>query len=190
MNEEQITIVTGLPRTGTSMMMNMLEKGGIEPLTDDERGPNIDNPKGYYEFERVKNLPEDTGWLDDAKGKAVKVLAELVKHLPEDYEYNVIFMRRKLEEVVESQKKMLERRGEDPDKVSDQELMDMFSQYLNILEKEVHQHSNMHVLYVKYNDVVNEPRESVEEINEFFERELDTGKMASVVDEDLYRNRA
>ena len=81
MDHDMIYIVSGLPRSGTSLMMKMLEKGGIEPLTDNIRTADDDNPRGYYELERVKKLPEDSTWLPDAKGKVVKVLAELIKHL-------------------------------------------------------------------------------------------------------------
>lgn len=190
MNEETIVIVSGLPRCGTSMMMRMLDRGGIEPLTDNVRTANIDNPKGYYEFERVKKLPGDTDWLPEAKGKAVKVLAELIKHLPEGYSYKVIFMKRNLKEVIESQKKMLERRGEDPDDISNEELRDMFKKYLKVLEREIEEHSDMDVIYVSYNDMIETPELEVERINGFLSGGLDIDEMLSVIDKDLYRNRA
>ncbi len=190
MNEETIVIVSGLPRCGTSMMMSMLDRGGIEPLTDNVRTANIDNPKGYYEFERVKKLPDDTDWVPEAKGKAVKVLAELIKHLPEGYTYKVIFMKRNLSEVIESQKKMLERRGEDPDDISNEELRDMFKKYLKVLEGEIEEHSDMEVIYVSYNDMIETPELEVERINGFLSGGLDIDEMLSVIDKDLYRNRA
>ncbi len=190
MDDDTITVVSGLPRSGTSMMMNMLEKGGILPLTDQERGPNVDNPKGYYEYERVKDLPEDTGWLDKAEGKTVKVLAELVKHLPDGYDYKIIFMQRHLKEIIESQKKMLERRGEDPEKVSDEELMAMFKKYKQMLKKQIEESPNMEVLYVSYNAIMEDPEGNVERVNEFLTGDLDKEAMLSVIDEDLYRNRA
>lgn len=189
MHDETITIVSGLPRSGTSMMMQMLDEGGIPPLTDKEREANIDNPKGYYEFERVKKLPEDTGWLEDARGKAVKVLAELIKHLPEGYDYKVVFMHRNLKEMIESQKKMLKRRGEDPDEVSDAELMAMFKKYRKMLKKTIDEHPDMEVIYVSYNQIMQNPKEGIESVDEFFNGDLDKKKMLSVVDKDLYRNR-
>ncbi|MFO7992082.1 MAG: sulfotransferase [Thermoplasmata archaeon] len=190
MNEETIVIVSGLPRCGTSMMMNMLERGGIEPLTDNVRTANVDNPKGYYEFERVKKLPDDTDWLPQAKGKTVKVLAELIKHLPEGYKYKVIFMKRNLKEVIESQKKMLKRRGEDPDGVSDEELRNMFIKYLKVLEREIDDHPDMDVIYVSYNDMIETPELEVDRINDFLSGGLDTDEMLSTIDKNLYRNRA
>lgn len=190
MDEETVTIVSGLPRSGTSMMMKMLKEGGIEPLTDRERKPNIDNPEGYFEYERVKKLPEDTDWLKLAEGKSVKVLAELIKHLPEDHNYKVIFMHRNLEEIIESQKKMLLRKGEDPDEVSDEELMEMFRKYRALLKSHIEEHPTMEVLYVSYNEIMIEPKIVVSEIDHFLSGVLDEEKMVKVVDEDLYRNRA
>jgi len=96
---EAITIVSGLPRSGTSMMMKMLEAGGLPVLTDEIRTADADNPRGYYEFERVKQIETDNAWLPEARGKAVKMIAALLKHLPPDYRYRVIFMQRKMEEL-------------------------------------------------------------------------------------------
>ncbi|MFW6047835.1 MAG: sulfotransferase [Candidatus Natronoplasma sp.] len=189
MDDDTITIVSGLPRSGTSMMMEMLEKGGIEPLTDEVRGPDEDNPKGYYEYERVKGLPDDTGWLEDAKGKAVKVLGELIKHIPEDYHYKVIFMERNLDEIIESQTKMLKRKGKEPDTVSKDELKKMFKDYRKLLKQQIASHPGMEVLYVDYNDIMSHPEPVVESISAFFGGELETEKMLSVIDEELYRNR-
>ena len=99
-----VTVVSGLPRSGTSMMMKMLDAGGIPPITDNIRSADEDNPKGYYEFERVKKMPGgDTGWMKDAQGKAVKVIAALIEHLPEGYTYKVLFMRRDMDEILASQ---------------------------------------------------------------------------------------
>ncbi len=189
MEKDVITIVSGLPRSGTSMMMKMLDEGGMEPLTDNVRTADKDNPKGYYEFERVKDLPEDTEWLEDAEGKAVKVLAEQIKHLPDGYDYKVIFMERNLEEIIESQRKMLIRQGKDPDKVSREELRDMFTKYRKILKNEISNHPNMEVIYVSYNDIMSHPEVSVDSIIAFHNGELDKEKMVNVIDEDLYRNR-
>ncbi|MBS3782484.1 MAG: sulfotransferase [Candidatus Thermoplasmatota archaeon] len=189
MDENTITIVSGLPRSGTSMMMQMLDEGGIEPLTDKERGPDEDNPKGYYEYERVKQLPDYTEWLEEAKGKSVKVLGELIKHLPGDYYYKIVFMERNLDEIIESQTKMLERKGEDPDDISKDELRETFKNYRKILKQQISASPNMEVIYVSYNDIMSHPEPVVESISAFFEGELDTTEMLSVIDEDLYRNR-
>ncbi len=124
-----ITIVTGLPRSGTSLMMKMLEVGGIPPLTDRARVADEDNPKGYYEFERVKKLPQDTSWLPEAEGKAVKMVSMLLYDLPKDRAYKIIFMRRQMEEILASQKKMLLRRNKDMI-VNDAEMRELFTGHL------------------------------------------------------------
>ncbi len=190
MDEEEITIVSGLPRSGTSMMMEMLEKGGIEVLTDEVRKPDKDNPKGYYEYERVKGLPEDTRWLKEAKGKALKVLGELIKPLPDSYDYKVIFMERNLEEIIESQTKMLKHKGKDLEGISNKDFRKTFKEYRIILKQQVASHPSMEVIYVNYNDIMSHPELVVESISAFFDGVLDKKKMLSVVDEELYRNRA
>lgn len=117
---DHVVVVSGLPRSGTSMMMKMLEVGGLSPLIDGEREADEDNPKGYYEFERVKQLPKgDYGWLEDARGRVVKVISGLLVHLPPTHDYRVVFMRRAMPEILASQRKMLVRRGENPEQVSD-----------------------------------------------------------------------
>src|SRR5262245_64679278 len=119
MAHDFITLVSGLPRSGTSMMMKMLEAGGLEVLADHVRTADEDNPEGYYEFERVKKIEHDHAWLDDARGKVVKMISALVKHLPPTHRYKVVFMRRNLEEVLASQRQMLIRRGKPTDTTSD-----------------------------------------------------------------------
>jgi len=120
---EPIVIVSGLPRSGTSMMMKMLEAGGLSVMTDAIRQADIDNPKGYYEYERVKNLEKETdkSYVREARGKVLKVISFLLKDLPDDNFYRVVFMRRHLDEVISSQNKMLDRRGEDA--IEDRETM-------------------------------------------------------------------
>jgi len=186
-----ITIVSGLPRSGTSMMMKMLDAGGIEPMTDEVRAADEDNPKGYFEFERVKALDQgDTDWLPEARGKVVKVISALLKYLPDDYQYKVIFMKRRLEENLQSQKKMLLRRGEDPNKVSDDELRSMLEAHLKMVDDWLHRQPNIDLLYVPYHDVIEHPQESISMLNAFLDHRLNTDRIAEIVDSSLYRNRA
>ena len=188
--EKVVTIVSGLPRSGTSMMMKMLEAGGLEVFTDNIRTADDDNPKGYYEFERVKKLDKgDTVWLDDAQGKVVKVISVLLQHLPAGYTYRVIFMHRQITEVLASQRKMLIRRGEPTDKVSDERLAQLYRKHLRQVEGWLAQQPNFSVLYVTYNDVLNDPLPHVRRINQFLGGWLDEQKMATVVDPSLYRQR-
>jgi len=110
-SDETITVVSGLPRSGTSMMMQMLGAGGLAVLTDGKRGADADNPRGYYEYEAVKSLGQDASWLASAGGKAVKIVSALLIHLPDGFDYRVIFMRRPIAEVLASQRAMLDRLG-------------------------------------------------------------------------------
>lgn len=185
-----ITVVSGLPRSGTSMMMKMLEAGGIPPLTDEIRAADADNPRGYYEFERVKKLDKgDTAWLPEAQGKVVKVISALLKHLPDGYTYRVIFMRRHLDEVLASQKQMLIRRGEPTDKVSDEELKRLFQKHLQHIERWVGSRPNVSLVDINYNDLLQDPAEQVKKVIRFLGSGLDEAKMMAVIDRNLYRQR-
>ena len=185
-----ITIVSGLPRSGTSMMMQMLEAGGMAILTDGLREADADNPRGYYEFERLKQLPKgDHAWLEEAQGKAVKLIAALLEHLPPDHRYKVIFMRRRMEEVLTSQRRMLVRRGEDPDKTDDEELARLFEKHLRKVEAWLAAQPHVDVLDVDYNAVLADPAPHVRRINAFLGGFLDVAAMVAVVDARLYRNR-
>ena len=189
MNQGAITIVSGLPRSGTSMMMNMLEAGGMPVLTDRIRSADTDNPKGYYEFERVKGLPEDQAWLEDARGKAVKVISALLDKLPVRYAYKIIFMRRSMPEILASQRQMLVRRGEPADKVSDGKMSEAFAKHLETIQEWMARQPNVQVMYVEYNQALEEPARVATEINQFLGNCLDEEAMARTVDPDLYRQR-
>ena len=188
--QKNIVIVSGLPRSGTSMMMKMLEVGGIPMLTDHQRVADEDNPKGYYEFERAKKLKEgDTSWLPDAQGKVVKVISALLEYLPGEYRYQVIFMRRAVPEILASQRKMLVHRGEDPEKVSDAELGTLFEGHLQKVETWLEAQSNFDVKYVNYNQLLKNTAPGVREVNAFLGGNLDVEAMISVIDPHLYRQR-
>jgi hypothetical protein len=189
--DKTLYIVSGLPRSGTSMMMKMLEAGGLSPFTDNERTADEDNPKGYYEFERVKKMAEgDIDWVKNAPGKVVKVISYLLQHLPPDYEYKVIFMRRAMEEILASQKKMLINRGEPTDKVSDDELTDLYEKHLEKTFNWLNQQKNFSYMEVDYNQMIANPEPFLPQITAFMGSNLlDIEKMAEVVDPKLYRQR-
>lgn len=188
--KETVVIVSGLPRSGTSMMMKMLEAGGIPPLTDEIREADPDNPKGYYEFERVKQMDKgDTEWLAQAPGKAVKVITALLQHLPADYTYRVIMMERHMPEILASQRKMLVRRGEDADAMDDQKMAELFSRHKEQVQAWLAQQDNFSVLDVHYSDVLSDPQTQAERVDAFLQQELDVERMTGVVDPTLYRNR-
>lgn len=184
-----ITIVSGLPRSGTSMVMKMLEAGGIPPLTDRVRVPDSDNPKGYYEFERVKKLKDgDTAWLPEAEGKAVKIIATLLPCLPPDHEYRVLFIRRKIDEILASQAKMLENRGEES-KVDDKTMAALFEKHLRQVRAWMDDQPNLLYLDLDYNAMIKNPKPYVQQINQFLDGVLDENQMITVVDHSLYRQR-
>jgi hypothetical protein len=184
-----ITVVSGLPRSGTSMMMKMLEAGGLDVLTDDIREADEDNLKGYYEDERVKVLHEDNVWIGEAEGQVVKVISYQLKHLPKDHEYCIIFMKRKIAEVLASQKKMMVRRGESTDDVPDAVMTGIFQKHLDETYNWLAEQPNMRVLYISYNDSLQDPAPTVEQVNEFLGGEMDIENMMTIVDPSLHRQR-
>lgn len=189
-DKKEIVVVSGLPRSGTSMMMKMLEAGGIPPLTDKIRTADKDNPKGYYEFERVKKMDKgDTEWLPQAEGKVVKVISALLAHLPDGYHYKIIFMQRHMPEILASQRKMLVHRGEDAENMDDERMAELFAKHLRAVEQQMAQQENVDVLYVHYSDALQDPQTAAERVVEFLGKDLDVERMVSVVDPNLYRNR-
>lgn len=185
-----VTIVSGLPRSGTSMMMRMLEAGGISPVVDGERKANADNPMGYYEFEPVKALKEDSSWVADSTGQAVKVIYKLVYDLPNNVPYRIVFMQRDIEEVLSSQEKMMRRDGLDPDTIGRDLLYNLFQTDVMDFRRWAEVQGNIQIMYADYRRMVDEPEEMSRHIAEFLDQDLDIQAMASVVDPDLYRNRA
>lgn len=189
-NKEHIIIVSGLPRSGTSMMMKMLDAGGLPILTDNLREADANNPKGYYEFERVKELPNgDYGWIPEAGGKVVKIVTGLIMNLPSDARYKVIFMQRAMKEVLSSQKKMLGRLGKEDDNVEDEKMKKIYQEHLKQVNAWIAKQPNIEVLYVNYNTMLENPLESLQKVNEFLGGDLDVKVMAGVVDKELYRER-
>lgn len=188
-----IVVVSGLPRSGTSMMMRMLEAGGIAPLADGVRTADVDNPKGYFEFEAVKDLDKGRGdapWLPSARGRAVKIISALLTWLPEHYNYQVIFMQRDIDEVLASQAQMLARRG-DPGGTADQaRSRELFRSHLGQVERFMAGRPCFDTLYVPYRDAVTAPETTAAAVARFLGRTMDTAAMARAVEASLYRNRA
>lgn len=188
--QKEIVVVSGLPRSGTSMMMKMLEQGGLQVVTDSLRTADDDNPNGYYEFETVKQMPSgQTAWLDGAQGKVVKVISALLEYLPARYHYKVIFMERAIGEVLASQKKMLDNRQEET-AVSDAEMQEQFQKHVAAAKYWLARQPNLSVLYVDYNKMLAAPDPLCQTIADFLDMGLDVEKMRAVPSERLYRNRA
>jgi LPS sulfotransferase NodH len=185
-----VIVVSGLPRSGTSMMMKMLAEGGLEVLTDSIRTADEDNPNGYFELEVVKQLVEgQKEWLANADHKLVKVISALLEHLPPEHHYKVLFMERQIPEILASQRKMLARRNE-ASQVSDAEMETQFREHLKAIKYWLARQPNMDIMYVDYNKMMADPDAYCPKIAEFLGVPLDVDKMRSVPNEKLYRNRA
>ncbi len=188
--KNSITVVSGLPRSGTSMMMKMLEAGGMQILTDHLRAADENNPKGYYEYERVKKLKEgDVAWVETAQGKVVKVISALLEHLPANHQYKIIFMRRDMNEILASQKKMLAVMGQSNGDVTDEQLASIYQKHLARTEGWLARQPNLDVIYINYNSMINDPTTYLLQVQSFLRGGLDIEKMRSVIDRNLYRQR-
>ncbi len=170
-------------------MMQMLAAGGLPVLSDGERKADTDNPKGYLEWERIKQLPKDPGLIAEAEGKVVKVISQLLLSLPEGYEYRLIFMQRPLPEVMKSQEKMLRARGAQDSAGNNTALEDAFQRHLLEVNKWLAGKPNIRVLRVHYHRVLREAKTVSEEVERFLGGSLDLAAMVQQVDENLYRNR-
>ncbi len=188
--DKKVVIVSGLPRSGTSMMMKMLVEGGLPAVMDSLRQPDEDNPNGYFEIESSKSLKEGNNkWLYSAQGKVVKVISYLLEFLPDDLSYDIIFMERELSEILASQRKMLQRRNEISE-LSDAEMEAQFREHLRAVKYWTARKPNMRILYVKYSEMVKSPESLCESIVDFLELPLDEKAMQSVPSQSLYRNRS
>jgi len=185
--DSEIIIISGLPRSGTSLMMQMLASGGVAVVTDNIRTADPDNPRGYYEFERVKKIKEDASWLPETRGKGFKMVSQLLYNLPPSEIYRIIFMTREIDEMLISQEKMLERLGRSA--APRDEIKRAFTGHLQRLFDWLDRQSNMKILYVDYRDLIEQPRMQADRISAFLDGKADAEKMASAVDPSLYRNR-
>ena len=188
---DPIVVVSGLPRSGTSMMMKMLESGGLSIMTDGERKADVDNPNGYYEVERVKHLEKETdkSWVREARGKVLKVISFLLKDLPDDNAYQVLFLRRDLDEVIASQDKMIARLGTQNASADAEAMKEAYRN--DIVRARLHckARANFRYLEVHYKNTIDDPTATAHAVNEFLGGKLDEAKMRQAVQGELYRNR-
>jgi hypothetical protein len=184
-----ITIVSGLPRSGTSLMMQMLAAGGLAPLSDGERKADTDNPRGYLEWERIKQLPKEPSLIAEAEGKVVKVISQLLLALPDGHEYRVVFMQRPLPEVLKSQDEMLRRRGNYEGGGDTSAIEDAFQSHLMEVNRWLNGKSNLQTLRVHYHRVLREPQTTAQAVADFLKLPLDIEAMTREVDPNLHRNR-
>ena len=185
--ESEIIVVSGLPRSGTSLMMQMLDRGGIPIVTDRVRAADIDNPRGYYEFEAVKRTRQDGSWVPQARGKAVKLVSPLLYDLPAGECYRILFMQRDLDEVLDSQEKMLQRRKQAA--VPRDQMKVSFQLHLERLTAWLTQQPHMQLLPIVYHQLIAAPEHQLPQITRFLDRHLDHNAMLQAVDPTLYRNR-
>jgi len=187
---EPIVIVSGLPRSGTSMMMKMLDAAGIPIMTDAVRTADVDNPKGYFEYERVKDLEKDPdrSWVRAARGKALKVISWLLKDLPDDNAYRIVFMRRDIDEVLASQNKMLVHRGEE-NTADDAIMAEAYRNHLASVRIMAKKKANWSLVEIRYDEAIRDPAAVARKVNAFLGGRYDERRMLDAVDEKLYRNR-
>jgi hypothetical protein len=185
MNENEIiTVVTGLPRSGTSLMMQLLEKIGINPMTDGVRTRDASNPEGYYEYERVKGIFKDNSFLSLCKGKSVKIVTPLPMFLDKKLNYRVLFMRRAMEEILKSQETMLKK-----DQQAEREKFStIYSQHLAKTYQFL-ENSKIAYLDVEHRSLINDSESEIKKILTFLEKDADLTSLINIVKPDLYRNR-
>jgi hypothetical protein len=190
MNSDFVTVVSGLPRSGTSLMMQMIHAGGLQAVEDGQRTADADNPRGYLEFEAVKKLKQDSSWVAGACGKVVKVISMLLADLPATQNYRVIFMIREMDEILASQKEMLKRRGTLNDKgPSDADMRKFFQTHLDKVRAWLGAQPNFKVLYVDYNAIMNGDEKGICDVCDFLGPVVNIDAMKKAIDSGLYRNR-
>lgn len=189
MARDFVTVVSGLPRSGTSLMMQMLHAGGLPTVSDGVRQPDASNPRGYFEDERVKRLRSDRSWLPEARGHAVKIIHLLLRELLLDgsLQYRIVFMERPLDEVLASQQAMLLRGGAKPAEAA--LLRKAFETQLSQLDTWIAAQPLLTVMRMPYHEVLREPATAAQALDDFLGGGLDVAAMALAVDPALHRER-
>ncbi|MFO0263382.1 MAG: sulfotransferase domain-containing protein [Planctomycetota bacterium] len=185
--DSPLTIVSGLPRSGTSLMMQLLAAGGLEPLTDQLRTPDQSNPRGYFEYEPVKSLARDQSWLPEARGKVVKIIVQLLAYLPPELPVRTILLERDLEEVLASQAKML---NKSIPPAQWQTLKETFRKHWEQARQTFSLRPESSLIVVNYRELVTSPETVIERLERFLApADLRREKMLAAIDPALYRNR-
>jgi hypothetical protein len=187
---DRIAVVSGLPRSGTSLVMQMLAAGGIAPLCDGVRAPDADNPRGYFEYAPAKATRRDASWVAGAGGRAVKLAHALVAALPAGPEYRILLLRRNLAEVLASQRAWLARRGLASGGLPDARLAAVFRAQLEELEAGVAARARASLLRVEFAQLIGHPLRAARELRAFLGLPLDCPAMAAAVEPALQRQRA
>lgn len=187
-SDHTVILVSGLPRSGTSMLMRMLSEGGMPILMDGVRETDEDNPHGYFEYEPVKSLKNNSDWISNARGKAVKIVSPLLRYLPQGFEYKVIYLRREIKEIMASQARMIERRGEKKNE-DESKLELLYRQHVRETETRLLDDDAFCTLFVEHRRLINNPELQALQIESHLGCTLDIAKMCAAVDTSLYRNK-
>lgn len=184
-----ITIVSGVPRSGTSLMMQMLVAGGLIPLADGQRGADSNNPRGYFEWEKAKSLPREPASIAEAEGKVVKVISTLLFSLPNTFSYKVIFMERAIAEVAASQAAMVQNLGTRGRPISTEAMAQALEAHVRQVKASLRLRPEMAVCWMDHQQVLRAPHASAITLQDFLGVQLDLIAMATQVDVSLYRQR-
>lgn len=184
-----IYVVSGLPRSGTSLMMQMLAAGGIEPLTDGQRAADANNPRGYFEWEKAKTLPAHPACIAEAEGRVVKVISLLLPSLPSRFSYKVIFMERPLAEVVASQAAMIQKLGTQGSALAPEAMARALENHLRQVKAALALRPEMSICWMEYPRLIHEPAAAAANLQSFLGIPLDLAAMSAQVDPTLYRQR-
>jgi hypothetical protein len=188
---ECLIVVSGLPRSGTSMLMQMLAAGGMEVLSDGTREADEDNPRGYLEFEPVKNLRKDAKWVFEARGRAVKIVVPMLASLPAGLACRVILSERDLDEVLDSQERMLVRRNQPLATTPERRRM-LKEEYARTLARAkalLARRPCTRLLAIEHSHAIADAFATAEKVNQFLDGGLDVARMAAAIDPALHRNR-
>lgn len=184
-----ITVVSGLPRSGTSLMMQILEASGYEILTDGLRKADENNLNGYYEYEHVKSLAKDNSWMAEAEGKAVKIIAQLLPYLPEGFEYRIFYMERNLDEIVSSQSRMLGRLNKKVSPTDNNVLKSVFEKQSIAVIKQMTCRTDVSLLRVSFNGLMNNSESEIEALQRFSVGKISKEAVMRVINPEHYREK-
>jgi sulfotransferase family protein len=187
MGKNDIIVVTGLPRSGTSLMMQILQSIGIEPFTDNQRLPNGSNPKGYFEHELVKTIEHDSSWIEDVKGKAIKIVSPLLIYLPSNYKYKIFFMDRNYDEIIQSQERMIAESNISNSGIEPEILKQIFIKDLEHACNWIREQPNCESLEISHSKLLKNPKSEIDKICDFLELIVDLDNAIKVIDKKLYR---
>ncbi|MGH9359541.1 MAG: sulfotransferase domain-containing protein [Terriglobia bacterium] len=185
-----ITVVSGLPRSGTSLMMQMLAAGGLAPLTDGVRAADANNPRGYFEWEKAKSLPQNPAFIAEAEDMVVKIISMLLPSLPQNHSYKVIFMERPLSEVAASQAAMIHKLGTQGAGLAPESLARTLEAHLKQIKASLKLRPEIGVCWMDHHRVLDDPRSAAITIQKFLNTPLDVAAMTAQVDPSLYRQRS